>query len=270
MDEEEDVAEFLMDCDDAESIEMDISNGSNASNASKTEHTKMNIESKDEEEAEEEVIFDYELDIELNDDIKKMLIIKSKKWEEMDGDEKLFYFIHRELFDMILTRGLAFSNLGEYKLAFYDSYLCTLLYPKDITAWNNRAFAWYQLAKYKKCILDCNFALKYLKHKKLFTKGLLIGNRGLAETKLSLYNKAINDLNICLKYSPQSRLAREALHQIWKQFTNAIYDGCKRVNINNYNSIDIPFVIAKIIADYGVGIDFDIIPQCHQSTIVYQ
>ena len=142
---------------------------------------------------------------------------------------------------------------------------------KISTAWNNRAFAWYQMGRYKECIADCNYALHgLLKGKKRsFTKGLLYGNRGLAERKLGLYHRAVNDLNFCLRRCPQSRLAREALHAIWKDFTDAIYYGVSRIEIDSYEIIDIPFVIAKIVADYGVGIDFEIIPECHQSTIVY-
>eukprot|EP01083_Nonionella_stella_P168823 571116_1 len=236
----------------------------------------------DEEEEEEEathtqmdIDYDptYEMKIELSSDIQRMIVIKDKSWKDMDKGERLFYFVHREIFDMILTRGLAYSNLNEYLLAFHDSYLCTLTRPSDITAWNNRAFAWYQLQQYHNCIIDCNFALQCLPQAKqsLFTRGLVIGNRGLSEYKLKQYHKAINDLNVCLKHSPQSRLAREALRAIWKEFTNAIYQGCTQIDSGNANtSIDIPFAIAKIIADYGVGIDFDIIPQCHDSTIVYQ
>lgn len=214
---------------------------------------------------------EYELRIELNDDIKRMMAIKKQDWIELEGEDKLFVHTQREIFDMILTRGLAYSNMREYVKAFQDSFLCSIIRSKDVTAWNNRAFAWYQMGRYKECIADCNYALHgLLKGKKRsFTKGLLYGNRGLAERKLGLYHRAVNDLNFCLKRCPQSRLAREALHAIWKDFTDAIYYGVSRIEIDSYEVIDIPFVIAKIVADYGVGIDFEIIPECHQSTIVY-
>ena len=144
---------------------------------------------------------------------------------------------------------------------------------KDVTAWNNRAFAWYQLDKYMNCINDCNFALnKFSKKLHKFSRGLLVGNRGLAEYKLKLYHKSVTDLNLCLRHSPQSRLARETLGKMHEEFTSAIYYGCTRINIDKERDevIDIPFVIAEIISNYGVGIDFNIIPECHQSTIVYQ
>eukprot|EP00483_Globobulimina_turgida_P005788 UN05798 len=99
---------------------------------------------------------EYPMDMDLPQDIKKIICIKDKSWNDMDGNEKLFYFTYTELFDLLLTRGLAHSNLKEYESAFYDAYLCTLLRPKQITALNNRAFAWYPLGQYAHCIIDCN------------------------------------------------------------------------------------------------------------------
>ena len=212
----------------------------------------------------------YEIDIELSDSIKRFEEIKKKKWSEMDDEEKLFLWIQRKSYHLISLRGATYGNLSEYLLAFHDEYWCTLMKPEDISAWNNRAFAWYQLGRHKECIADCNYALYELNAKEDFSRGLLVGNRGLAEHKLGLYHRAVNDLNFCLKRCPQSRLAREALHAIWKEFTDAIYYGVSRIEIDDKDVIDIPFVIAKIIADYGVGIDFEIIPQCHESTIVYE
>ena len=213
---------------------------------------------------------EYQMDIELSDDIKRFSEIRKKKWSELDDEEKLFLWIQRKSYHLISLRGATYGNLSEYLLAFHDEYWCTLMKSEDISAWNNRAFAWYQLGRHKECIADCNYALYELNAEEDFSRGLLVGNRGLAEHKLGLYHRAVNDLNFCLKRCPQSRLAREALHAIWKEFTDAIYYGVSRIEIDDKDVIDIPFVIAKIIADYGVGIDFEIIPQCHESTIVYE
>jgi len=270
---------FLMECDTHESHDHDHHHAASHATANEKHNggddNDDNRDEKDGKEVDvvEQCEYDYDIDIELSADIRRMLDItkNGRKWSDMNVDEKLFYFIHRELFDMIVTRGLAYSNLGEFTKAFYDSFMCTLIHPNDITAWNNRAFAWYQLGKYEHAIADCNRMLHRSPHTlKKFTKGLLYGNRGLAECKLELYHRAINDLNQCLSLSPQSRLAREALHCIWKVFTDAIYFCCKKIAINDRCHVQVPFVIAKIISDYAVGIDFEILPQCHQSTIVYQ
>eukprot|EP01083_Nonionella_stella_P299365 1016441_1 len=142
--------------------------------------------------------YEYKMDIELSADVIQMCAIKDKQWSEMDTEERLFYYIQKQISDMLLTRGLAHSNLGNHKEAFYDAYVCTLIHPKNRTAWNNRAFAWYQLGKHEHCIKDCTFALNVFGPSKTsqFTRGLLCGNRGLAEYKLKLYHKAVIDLNL--------------------------------------------------------------------------
>ena len=61
-----------------------------------------------------------------------------------------------------------------------------------------------------------------------------------------------------------------ALHAIWKEFTDAIYYKVSQIAIDGKYVIDIPFVMAKFTADYGVGIDFGIIPLCLESTIAYE
>jgi len=67
----------------------------------------------------------YEMDIELSEDIKRLQSIQEKEWNDLEGEDKLFVFIQRETLHMVVTRGLAHSNLSQYQLAFDDAYLCT-------------------------------------------------------------------------------------------------------------------------------------------------
>eukprot|EP01084_Bolivina_argentea_P275405 469674_1 len=179
-----------------------------------------------------------------------------------NDETELIKFIENECFDYYIERGLAYSNLGNHLKALENDYKATQINPKSIEAWNNRAFSNYELGRFTDCINDCNFALNTL-NPDTFDKGLLIGNKGLAEYKLNYYNDAINDLNECINLCPQSRIAREGLNKIWDEIVESIHNSVKVL-------IHIPFGISVLIADYVVGIDFNILETCNRdSNIVY-
>ncbi len=98
------------------------------------------------------------------------------------------------------------------------------------------------------------------------TEGLLYGNRGLAEYKLLRYDEAIDDLNICIDMVPQSRLARQALRELFIEISKACYAGFKHFVIDNQT---VPEGVCRIIAWYAVGKDFEITENCHPSTLVF-
>ena len=104
-------------------------------------HSMMSVDGEEEDDEElkldneEEEVSEYVIDIEFNKEIKKFMKLKEQSWTELDNEDKLFYVIQWEIFDFLLTRGLAHSNLKNYQLAFYDSFLCTLIRPNGMHAY---------------------------------------------------------------------------------------------------------------------------------------
>jgi len=219
----------------------------------------------------------YSLDhnaIKLHEDIERMQVIKETEWSEVDGEDKLFVYVQREIFDMVLLRGLAHSNLGRNELALNDSYLCVLLSPRNDTTWSNRAFAWFQLGQYENCMADCNFVLRrmeeqgYEQQHILFNMGLVMGNRGMAQYRLGHYVPAVMDLKIGCQWAPRAPAPRIALRKILSEFIEAIRSGMSEHQTFGGQQLDVPLVIAREIIDFWMNVGFEETVARSKSSIV--
>ena len=95
------------------------------------------------------------------------------------------------------NRGIAYFELGQYRLAIEDFNETIRLEPNDADAYNGRGATYVELDQYQRAIEDFNEAIRI---KLDFDEAYY--NRGIAYARLDQYRSAIEDFNEAIRIKP--------------------------------------------------------------------